>query len=385
RSQRRLRRFRHPRPLPPPTRIRPRSRRPQPRLRPRPRPRLRRRRLPSARASHTGSLPRSRPQCRLRRFRPMPAQPRPRRPRLLIWPCAPSRTASSSCSTAARSHAPMRSKPRPDRTGCAACTRWVRASCRSTWPRDPIPRWWCACSRTRSSIPRPWGASCGSMAVAAHPPVGCRWARSRSSCARATASSNPSPCSTCHRAPAASYEAPSAALPDPDAAVAADAGRRRNLESFRMARPLLRGLGVGYRWFGMRAVAAWVVLAVGGCLYTDDINQRPIVRGIAYDPAPTRSDRPFDVTIDAIDLDGDSIQVSWSLTDPQGMATPGREARVHVSPHSQPGNWNLDGEAVDEPGASTPFHAVILVPNLAPHIDRITVNPPPGSGNYALL
>ncbi|HJZ88359.1 MAG TPA: hypothetical protein VKN99_24460, partial [Polyangia bacterium] len=107
--------------------------------------------------------------------------------------------------------------------------------------------------------------------------------------------------------------------------------------------------------------------------------------GIAYDPAPTRSDRPFDVTIDAIDLDGDSIQVSWSLTDPQGMATPGREARVHVSPHSQPGNWNLDGEAVDEPGASTPFHAVILVPNLAPHIDRITVNPPPGSGNYALL
>src|SRR5262249_43400909 len=174
-------------------------------------------------------------------------------------------------------------------------------------------------------------------------------------------------------------------LPDPAAAVAADAGRRRNLESFRMAWPLLRVLGVCYRWFGMRAVAAWVVLAVGGCLYTDDINQRPIVRGIAYDPAPTRSDRPFDVTIDPLDLDGDSIQVSWSLTDPQGMATPGREARVHVSPHSQPGNWNLDGEAVDEPGASTPFHAVILVPNLAPHIDRITVNPPPGSGNYALL
>src|SRR5262249_11010632 len=154
---------------------------------------------------------------------------------------------------------------------------------------------------------------------------------------------------------------------------------RRKAQWFSMARPLLPGFMVCYGWAAMRALLAlFVCQLAAGCLYTDEINQPPQVH-LRFQ-VPPRSDRPFQISVDSFDPDGDQVDLNWSVQSPAGIPpqanSTGANALVQVEPHG-PGDYGVAVVARDVPGgAITSVSVAIPVPNMAPRIKSIAAAPP---------
>src|SRR5215831_12225651 len=102
-----------------------------------------------------------------------------------------------------------------------------------------------------------------------------------------------------------------------------------------MAPSLLRGFCVCYRGTRMRRFGLLAALAASGCLYTDPINQRPVIDQMAASPQPTRYDQQVRVTFDAYDPDGDDFSVDAKVRELNEFQTRGFE--VDFMPFNGPG------------------------------------------------
>src|SRR5215475_4299004 len=90
-----------------------------------------------------------------------------------------------------------------------------------------------------------------------------------------------------------------------------------------MAPSLLRGFCVCYRGTRMRRFSLLAALAVGGCLYTDPVNQRPVIDQMAASPQPMRYDKLVTVVFDVYDPDGDDFTVDANVLEVQEFQTHG--------------------------------------------------------------
>jgi hypothetical protein len=139
-----------------------------------------------------------------------------------------------------------------------------------------------------------------------------------------------------------------------------------------------------------RSTLAALAVAIGtGCVYTDPINQRPVVSRVLSEAELTRWDEPVTVDIEAYDPDGDTMTVGYTLTEmPDGLSMAG-ESRTFTFMPSGPGEYRIVATATDSYGASGSLDARLTVPNQTPSILDITTLADPdnleGDGRYQLL
>src|SRR5262245_31442850 len=133
-----------------------------------------------------------------------------------------------------------------------------------------------------------------------------------------------------------------------------------------MAPSLLRGFGVCYRGTRMRRFSLLAALAASGCLYTDPVNQRPVIDQMAASQ-PTRYDQQVTVTFNAYDPDGDDFSVDIQVPGSREFQTRGYE--VIFLPFNGPGQYHVIVSATDSLGASSGEREIIVdVPNMTPKI-----------------
>src|SRR5215471_8235557 len=134
-----------------------------------------------------------------------------------------------------------------------------------------------------------------------------------------------------------------------------------------MAPSLLRGFCVCYRGTRMRRFGLLAALAASGCLYTDPVNQRPVIDQMAALPQPTRYDQLVKVTFNAYDPDGDDFSVDIQVPGSREFQTRGDE--VDFMPFNGPGQYHVIVSATDSLGASSGDRQLIVdVPNMTPKI-----------------
>ena len=115
----------------------------------------------------------------------------------------------------------------------------------------------------------------------------------------------------------------------------------------------------------MVRVAAVAALVGMGCVYTDPINQKPVIESMQVSPAPTRYKTPVRVIYDAYDPDGDDFVVSASVT---GAVAVAGTYQLSFTPDA-PGTYDVVVSATDSWGAGSGDHHILVdVPNMTPQV-----------------
>src|SRR5262245_28209901 len=151
-----------------------------------------------------------------------------------------------------------------------------------------------------------------------------------------------------------------------------------------MAFALLRSLGVWYFGDGMRQFGALAALLLSGCVYTDPVNQRPVIDQMQVAPPPTRFDKDVVVTYDVYDPDGDDFDVHADVMEVSAFMAGRYQLRFRPT---GPGSYHVKVSATDSLGADSGERQIIVeVPNMAPQVGPppFTADEAPTSGQYPL-
>jgi len=106
-----------------------------------------------------------------------------------------------------------------------------------------------------------------------------------------------------------------------------------------------------------------------GCVYTDGINQKPIVRDIAPIETLTRWDKRVHLSVDAFDPDGDPFTLNFAF---DGSLQRDGERDISFVP-TGPGEYVITAIATDDSGASSSLERRIVVPDMTPQIGALIV------------
>src|SRR5262249_23208694 len=151
-----------------------------------------------------------------------------------------------------------------------------------------------------------------------------------------------------------------------------------------MASALLRCLGVWYFGDGMRQFVALAALLVSGCVYTDPVNQRPVIDQMQASPQPTRFDRDVTVTYDVYDPDGDDFDVHAHVVEVPAIIAGRFQMQFHPT---GPGRYTVVVSATDSLGADSGERQIIVdVPNMVPKVGTppFSADEMPIRGQYPL-
>lgn len=115
----------------------------------------------------------------------------------------------------------------------------------------------------------------------------------------------------------------------------------------------------------MVRVAVLAALMGVGCVYTDPINQRPVIESMQVQTPPTRYNARVTVTYDAYDPDGDDFVVNAQVA---GTAAVTGYYQLSFTPDA-PGTYDVVISATDSWGASSGEHHILVdVPNGTPQV-----------------
>jgi hypothetical protein len=136
----------------------------------------------------------------------------------------------------------------------------------------------------------------------------------------------------------------------------------------------------------MRRFSLLAALAASGCLYTDPINQRPVIDQMAASPQPTRYDQDVTVAFDVYDPDGDDFSVNARVLEvPLVVAG---QYDLQFMPSNGPGQYTVVVSATDSLGASSGERRIVIdVPNMTPKVtppDRLGADAAPVADVYPL-
>jgi hypothetical protein len=131
----------------------------------------------------------------------------------------------------------------------------------------------------------------------------------------------------------------------------------------------------------MVRVAAAAALVAMGCVYTDPINQKPVIDSMQVQQAPTRYKAPVTVTFDAYDPDGDDFVVNASVS---GAAAVTAYYQLSFTPDA-PGTYDVVISATDSWGADSGEHHILVdVPNMKPQVGKVELTADAASVNTNL-